>query len=97
MNVPGSLTKEQVLKLANAPGSVFYRVNNENNKIWKVCVVKFDGNMIWSSIPTGKGRETNTDLPLWFDIDGRPTKRGYIFDSYFHALAYSLKQKRRRK
>jgi hypothetical protein len=89
MKPPGALSKEELLALVK-PGQVIYKVFKDFDEIigfisHTVC----DGGVSLSSshISTIKAQKT-IYLDSWFKKE-----YGYLFDNYFHALAYSLKLK----
>ena len=87
----GALSKDELLALVK-PGQVIYKVfkgrdDFDTGEISQfVCTgnISYTGSSIIEAVDYKKALYLNN----WFE-----KKWGYVFDNYFHALAYSLKLK----
>jgi hypothetical protein len=87
MKPHGALTKEELLALVK-PGWVLYKVFKKHDGVigylsHAICTGETNGERISTTkvVPT-------IYLDNWFEKDF-----GFIFDNYFHALAYSMRLK----
>ena len=84
----GALSKEELLALVK-PGQVIYKVHKilRGEKGFIRCAI-CTGSYTSSNLIKTVVAEHSFYLKNWFEKEF-----GYLFDNYFHALAYSLKLK----
>ena len=86
MKPPGALSKDELLALVK-PGQHLYKVYGDCDISGVVCTGKINNKIIDTIDPIDVCHVDN-----WFGKK-YTTIYKYIFDNYFHALAYSLKLK----
>ena len=87
----GALTRPQVEAMARIPGSIIYKVYfpEYQEGIIKLCVAEYIEAK--AEIYGRKGHGSSIcRINAWYSAE----PMGYIFDNYFHALAYAMKPKR---
>ena len=87
----GALTRPQVEAMARIPGSIIYKVYlpEYQEGIIKLCVAEYIEAK--AEIYGRKGHGSSIcRINKWFSAE----PIGYLFDNYFHALAYAMKLKR---
>lgn len=86
MKPHGALNKDELLALVK-PGMHLYKVFGDRDMHTEICTGKIEGDVIITEDPHGVCHISN-----WF-TDQPSGVYKYLFDNYFHALAYSLKLK----
>jgi hypothetical protein len=87
MKPPGALSRKQVLALGKIRGRVIYKVFDVDADLHSVTC---NGEVKNGFIMTIDQQDV-CHTGMWFNH--RRKSFGYLFDNYFHALAYSLKLK----
>jgi hypothetical protein len=87
MKPPGVLSKKQAMTLGKSKGSILYKVFNDTDLHVAVCTGKIINDIIYTVDPADV-----CHLDMWFEKRENRVCM-YLFDNYFHALAYSLKLK----
>jgi hypothetical protein len=88
MKPHGALSKEKTIKVAENCGNLYCVLSKGNISEMRKCSVKRG---IISFDTTSKDKIGKRALKFWFPTPQAP--RTFMFDNYFHALAYSLKLK----
>ena len=89
MKPPGALSKKAILKLALNKGQPLYKVYSDGDLDAVVCTGKIERKSIIKTVDEADV----CHIDNWFQSHPKRLTFRYIFDNYFHALAYSLKLK----